>query len=198
MVSLVEEYCKSPQALQESSAVLSSAAPPPLTSSLQKVARMRQSASISHDTHVLTCNKRYILPVQFVSLWIYLSSSKRGHWKPLYVCPSSANCLLIADTTHEGMAFLMFLPSIPYAQRTTCLYAVYRNCLWWRLGHNYIRSYHVFIVNNSNGKYCMSCWLIFYCTTQHQSCFYSKYMETTEFKNLLNRIYYFGVEKLVL
>ncbi|KAK9977233.1 hypothetical protein ABG768_019054 [Culter alburnus] len=29
MVSLVEEYCKSPQALQESSAVLSSAAPPP-------------------------------------------------------------------------------------------------------------------------------------------------------------------------
>ncbi|XP_059389512.1 uncharacterized protein LOC132122995 [Carassius carassius] len=39
MVSLVEEYCKSPQALQESSAVLSSAAPPPLTSSVQKVAK---------------------------------------------------------------------------------------------------------------------------------------------------------------
>ncbi|XP_048035479.1 uncharacterized protein LOC125260979 [Megalobrama amblycephala] len=39
MVSLIEEYCKSPQALQESSAVLSSAAPPPLTSSLQKVAK---------------------------------------------------------------------------------------------------------------------------------------------------------------
>ncbi|XP_077060398.1 uncharacterized protein LOC143712064 [Siphateles boraxobius] len=37
MVSLVEEYSKSPQALQESSAVLSSAAPPPLTNSLQKV-----------------------------------------------------------------------------------------------------------------------------------------------------------------
>ncbi|XP_077060965.1 uncharacterized protein LOC143713501 [Siphateles boraxobius] len=37
MVSLVEEYSKSPQALQESSAVLTSAAPPPLTNSLQKV-----------------------------------------------------------------------------------------------------------------------------------------------------------------
>ena len=39
MVSLVEEYSRSPQALQESSAVLSCAAPPPLTTSLQKVAK---------------------------------------------------------------------------------------------------------------------------------------------------------------
>ncbi|CAL8406657.1 unnamed protein product [Arctogadus glacialis] len=39
MVSLVEEYSISPQALQGSSAVLSSAAPPPLTTSLQKVAK---------------------------------------------------------------------------------------------------------------------------------------------------------------
>ncbi|CAL8369055.1 unnamed protein product [Boreogadus saida] len=38
MVSLAEEYSRSPQALQESSAVLSSAAPAPLTTSLQKVA----------------------------------------------------------------------------------------------------------------------------------------------------------------
>ncbi|CAL8395006.1 unnamed protein product [Boreogadus saida] len=39
MVSLVEEYSRSPQALQRSSAVLSSAAPPPLTTSLQKIAK---------------------------------------------------------------------------------------------------------------------------------------------------------------
>jgi len=55
MVSLVEEYSKSPQALQESSAVLSSAAPPPLTNSLQKVPK-DEAVSLHLARHSMVSN----------------------------------------------------------------------------------------------------------------------------------------------
>ncbi|XP_030205821.1 uncharacterized protein LOC115538274 isoform X2 [Gadus morhua] len=60
MVSLVEEYSRSPQAYKEAvlSCLVLPRPPSPLPS--RRLPRMRQSASISHDTCILTCNKTYV------------------------------------------------------------------------------------------------------------------------------------------
>ena len=53
-----------------------------------------------------------------------------------------------------------------------CMLCIGTVCLRW--GHNFSLIIPCFHSTHFNAKYCMSGWLIFYCTTQHQSCFYRK------------------------
>ena len=52
------------------------------------------------------------------------NSVMEGSLKPVQLPSASGNCFRIASTTHAGMTFLLFLPSLPF-------------CSWIIYGHTY-------------------------------------------------------------